>query len=378
MSGAADYVDVHPLSKSAAAPPMPQDAARLLAGYAAAHFLVDASCAAVLFRMVSLEGFSVVGAWALVLTYDFLAFGIQPFVGLAVDRRRAARLAAALGCMLTALPVAAVEFSVVFAICLAGIGNALFHVGAGAVSLNLTPRRCAGPGVFIAPGALGLVLGATMGAEVPAILWILAVLLVAAGMFILGQGVPQTRRDCPDAPRRMTGPELVVILLLLSTVIRSVVGLTMAFEAKLNMTWLVILAFAAAAGKASGGILADRFGWRRVAVAAMLISLPLVSFGAPTAYLAVLGMLLFQIPTGVIVVAIAAVFPGRPAFAFGLTCLALVTGAFPVFTELREILTNHWVSLSLASASTVALWVGLPRVPDRPHTTIASSTLVAK
>ena len=102
----------------------------------------------------------------------------------------------------------------------------------------------------------------------------------------------------------------------------------------------------------------------------MLISLPLVSFGAPTAYLAVLGMLLFQIPTGVIVVAIAAAFPGRPAFAFGLTCLALVTGAFPVFTELREVLINPWVSLSLASASTVALWVGLSRVPDRPRVAI--------
>ena len=84
-----------------------------------------------------------------------------------------------------------------------------------------------------------------------------------------------------------------------------------------------------------------------------------MSFGSPIVYVAALGMLLFQMPTGVILVTIVAGFPGKPAFAFGMTCLALMAGAFPVFTQFGEILRDPWIAFGLVVASTAALWIGL-------------------
>ena len=42
---------------------------------------------------------------------------------------------------------------------LAGIGNALFHVGGGTISLNLKQGKASIPGVFVAPGGIGLFAG---------------------------------------------------------------------------------------------------------------------------------------------------------------------------------------------------------------------------
>ena len=50
---------------------------------------------------------------------------------------------------------------------LAGLGNALFHVGGGVVSLNLTPKRATAPGIFVAPGGLGTCGGNRRGQDGP-------------------------------------------------------------------------------------------------------------------------------------------------------------------------------------------------------------------
>jgi len=101
------------------------------------------------------------------LLYHVLAFGLQPVFGLAVDAAGTPRLAAVLGCLVSA---GALLFpaSPGLAIVVAGIGNAIFHVGGGVVSLRLTPHRAAAPGIFVAPGSLGLLLGAILGSHGPA------------------------------------------------------------------------------------------------------------------------------------------------------------------------------------------------------------------
>jgi hypothetical protein len=146
--------------------------------------------------------------------------------------------------------------------------------------------------------------------------------------------------------------------------------MTVASAAESGLPWVMGLALGAASGKAAGGGIADRFGWRPVAVGALLLSLPLISVGAGTAGLGIFGMFLFQVPTGVILVVIARGFPGRPAFAFGLAAFALLLGAFPMFTTWKDILTDPWVNFFLASASTVALWVGLRRLSDAAATSL--------
>jgi membrane protein implicated in regulation of membrane protease activity len=51
--------------------------------------------------------------------------------------------------------------------------------------------------------------------------------------------------------------------------------------------------------------------------------------------------------------------PNRPATAFGLTALALVIGAAPVFTPAKALFAPWWVKMVLVVASAGALWAAL-------------------
>jgi len=139
--------------------------------YGTDHAKVDAICVGVVFSLhknqtVSLDNFGI-----LVILYNVLAFGIQALLGFAVDFFKSPRLAVLLGCILTSSSAFTFIYFPVLAVVLAGIGNALFHVGGGSICLNLTPKKASAPGIFVAPGALGLMIGTLLGRNGQFIPW---------------------------------------------------------------------------------------------------------------------------------------------------------------------------------------------------------------
>ena len=157
--------------------------------YGATHIVVDACSAAVVFGILARHAVATDTFLGLLLLYHAMAFGLQPLLGLAVDRTGAVRLATALGCLVSAvalllsLPMAAVIIT--------GIGNALFHVGGGVVALRITPQRVTAPGFFVAPGSLGLLLGAILGRSGPWASYGLLLAALALLPFILSTPVPR-------------------------------------------------------------------------------------------------------------------------------------------------------------------------------------------
>jgi hypothetical protein len=94
---------------------------------------------------------------------------------------------------------------------------------------------------------------------------------------------------------------------------------------------MVALPFAAFAGKLSGGFLADRFGWIDLSMVALFASAPLLAFSGGDMWLALPGLLIFQMTMPVTLAAMMRLLPARPAFGFGLLCVALVAGTLPVY-----------------------------------------------
>jgi hypothetical protein len=78
------------------------------------------------------------------------------------------------------LPFAAVIF--------AGIGNALFYIGGGTISLSLIPRKATAPGIFVAPGALGVLVGTLLGKSGNFSAWplLLALIGLSTGFIDIG------------------------------------------------------------------------------------------------------------------------------------------------------------------------------------------------
>lgn len=58
-------------------------------------------------------------------------------------------------------------------------------------------------------------------------------------------------------------------------------------------------------------------------------------------------------------VAISNILPGRPGFAFGLTCLALILGALPAFSGLKLLLGGQLFIFIIIVISSVALYYAL-------------------
>lgn len=129
--------------------------------YSVMHLLVDGVCALAMFGVYCASD----KGYFYLLLYNFCAFALQMPFGLLLDFLTAGRregqphlasITAGAGVLCT-LAGALTHPAVL------GIGNALFHVGGGLGTIREDDTkgwRGAGLGVFVAPGALGLFLGA--------------------------------------------------------------------------------------------------------------------------------------------------------------------------------------------------------------------------
>lgn len=337
--------------------------------YGVTHALVDATCAAVLFAIAAFDHTAPQDSFRLIVVYNVIAFSTQPVLGLLVDTFKVPVYSAVLGMMLVAVSTLLLQFPLAAGL-IAAIGNALFHVGGGINSLNLAPGKASLPGLYVAPGALGLTLGMLIGTGGHFIAWPFILLLMGSAIVVLRIPRPEIA-----ASRRLPGNlrwfETVILLLLVSIAIRSMVGLSLILPWKSDPVLLFALTAAVVLGKASGGILGDRFGWTTVAVSGLAVSAPLLAFFAHIPATAIIGTFLFNLSMPITLICLAEMLPGKSGFAFGLTTLALIMGACPTFTPLR-VLTSHQMSILITSlASTAALYGGLrlyARHFGKPHT----------
>lgn len=120
------------------------------------HFLADFLPVSTLYLYASgAEDF-----FFLVVTYNLLAFGLQPFIGLFIDRYEKSEKSFRVSSIILLLLGALLTFNFYISAILLGLGNAVFHV-AFAKDVVKKAKSSFPLGVFIAPGVLGLGIGFT-------------------------------------------------------------------------------------------------------------------------------------------------------------------------------------------------------------------------
>ena len=328
----------------------------------AAHLVVDAACVASVLRASPPSDAIASAALAFVLGYDLLAFAGQVPCGFLIDRFRLRRGAAVAGLLLTAAAVLAGPAAGPAVMVLAGLGNALFHVGAGAMVLAGSKGQAAPAGIFVAPGALGLGLGIILGRQwlgVPLspLLWAVAVACVVVPL-VATKSEGSAGESSSSAPRARGQVAAILFLLSFSVAVRSLVGTVGCDGCPRGLFLLVAIPFAAFAGKLSGGFLADRLGFIEVSMVALLASGPLLAFAGDDLWLALPGLLLVQMTMPVTLAAALRALPAWPGLGFGILCLALVGGTLPAY--LPGGWRPHGLSLLLlVLASAAALYLAL-------------------
>jgi FSR family fosmidomycin resistance protein-like MFS transporter len=337
--------------------------ASCLSVYGITHALVDAGCIMLLLGGIDVRE----DLLAYILLYNVLAFGLQLPIGWLSDRLHQPVPVAITGVVLVSLSLM-LFLHPLAAIILAGIGNALFHVGGGTIALNLQPEKASLPGVFVAPGGIGLFAGALILKLYGYHPLLFALPLLAMGTLIL---VVKSPPIFYAASKNRVGSTLdfAILLLLITICIRSMVGLSIEFPWKSNQLLLITLTASIALGKALGGFIADYLGWIKTAVGGLVIASILLIFGQQSAIAGITGLFFFNLTMPVTLVAISNVLPGRPGFSFGLTTFAILTGALPTFFSYKALFAISPVMFLAIIISAVTLYIGLKIIS--PKTSIS-------
>ena len=268
------------------------------------------------------------------LLYNFCAFALQMLLGLIADilnDRRNEKTKTA-----TYFTVAGILLTIIGSFLspiVLGIGNAFFHVGGGMLSIHEDRKmkmNSAGLGIFVAPGAIGLILGILncQTSFYKTIQIAVSVLLIVLGIYVL-RNVDEEKRDIevmlPQSKRELFG----IILCFLVVVLRSLAGMAISFSWKVNAVIAFISVLFIASGKTAGGFLFAKLGSRKMIVITLLLSALLYAFGNHTTA-GLLALFFFNMTMPVTLYLLAEQMKELPGFAFGILTFGLFIGYLPV------------------------------------------------
>lgn len=306
-------------------------------------------------RTMSLEQAS----WLIIL-YNILGFGYQPLAGILTDQLKRPRESVLVGLFLLLLALVVASWQSQLAVVLAGMGSAAFHVGGGSLALSATPNRTTGPGIFAAPGAVGLAVGGVLGwtgysATVPLVL----LLGLMMGVITL-ISLPRFPHSNPkfQIPNSKSD-DWVMLVLLVAIALISTVWTSFQFLLQTHLNFIIALAVAAAIAKVFGAILAQRWGWRRWIVGSLAVATLLLLFGAQNRLTLLLALALLQSTIPITLAVTAQMMPQQPATASGLALgLAIIIGGIPVIGGLSAIVGTPALSASVVIVTALSLrWV---------------------
>lgn len=288
------------------------DSRRLLGLNAVSHLLVDGLCAATVFGSAAAADVN------MIVLYNTLAFSTQCLVGLAADRIRKHGVSAAISMLLVVLGYA-LPLPIPARVCLIGLGNSLFHVAGGSMTLERSRGKAGALGVFVAPGAIGV----TLGSLWPGLGTVFAILLTLCAML----EIPMSRSAPVEQSEQAAGVSLLIpILLTLAVAVRAVGGSAVHFPWKTGIPAALVMTGFVFLGKTLGGFVCDRIGARKSAWISIIPAALLIAFCSNWAVPALAGQFLLNLTMPVTLWLLYRAMPESPGFAFGLAASALWPG----------------------------------------------------
>ena len=299
------------------------------------HFVTEVACFFALARYTE----SAPVAWLVSFTFDMLAFVPQSIFGYISDKIKRVSFGLA-GLILLAAALVLQEYTpwTFISLVVLCIGNAFTHVNGAEVTLRTSNGSLSHSAIFVSGGSFGVVSGKLLGAA-GAPYWLVMILIATAIPFaILAQMYLKEGEFYDSVPCRAfryNNPKINKYLVILFSVIVVIVRGYMAYG--IPISWkkstlqTVILFSFMGIGKALGGILADLFGVKKVALGSIALALPFLLFGDNHMFVSLIGVMLFSMTMSVTLAVLVSVLPKAPGLAFGFTTIGLFLGTAPVF-----------------------------------------------
>lgn len=331
--------------------------------YSMIHCIVDMACAILIAGILTP---ALTGTNSLVIAiflYNLFAFAFQLPFGILADKINKNALISAIGCVFVIIAYCVNSFGILACI-IAGIGNALFHVGGGIDVLNISDKKATLPGIYVATGALGLYIGSKsiyLGIDK---FYIIAIILAisAVSLFWLYKQVKEkykTNNEVPEFKDIPSKEQIIMYCLLITICIRGYLGLILNFEWKSNFIIGLIVVSAVVLGKILGGVIGDKFGWKITSTLSLIFSAILFIFAFDNMICGIVAILLFNMTMPITLTALSNMFYKNKGMAFGMTTIALFIGAVPVLLGYKGFLFDKASLFIITIISAVVLYFGL-------------------
>ncbi len=331
------------------------------------HFVTEVIC----FYCLSRETGDSVYLWVFALIYDALAFVPQSIIGYLNDKFPKINFGI-IGILLMAFAgldfgfgILPGKYTALITLCL---GNAAVHISGAETTLRISRGKLSPSAIFVSGGSFGVISGKLLATTfVP--YWAVSLLVLTAVPFIIladmfrKEAQELNNTDASScAGFRYTSDKLPAMLVLLLAVmvvaVRGYMGYGIPTSWNKTVIQNVMLYFAMGIGKASGGILADIFGVKRVAMLSAALALPFLLFGDKVMGVSLIGVMLFSMTMSITLALIVSVLPDTPGLAFGFTTIGLFIGTAPIFFfRFNSVLSNCIVISVLTVLCLVAMQI---------------------
>lgn len=280
------------------------------------HFCVDASCAAVVVGATR----GMVAVIQFFVLYNFLAFCMQPLAGILLDKIKKLQSKSYIIASFVLLLCGFIPYLNIWGrVMLVGLGNCLFHTGAGTIILTSSHNKMAPLGIFVSGGAVGLFVG-TFFAHNPICHIILALSLLA--LILLNLNIP--RKTKVSAVNIFDGQ--VAFWLCMCITIRSFMGFAPLSDFTKTPLIILMITMGVFAGKSLGGIFCDKWGIKKVVYVSTIFVMALFLFSFQNPYLWTVVQVIVNLSMPITLYLMYKSMPRYPAFSFGLAASFLVIG----------------------------------------------------
>lgn len=341
--------------------------------YSFIHCLVDFSTATLIAGILTptLIGLHILAIS--ILIYNIFAFALQLPLGIISDKLNKNSLVSALGCIIISLAylfiyaVKNINGIVSILVCIiSGLGNALFHIGGGIDILNISDKKASLSGIFVSTGALGLYIGTKIKVLGFTKFYIIPILMLLSSIALIYLYIKNKHKyhvsnkefDFKELPKRQ---ELLVLFLFIIICIRGYVGAIVKFDWNTSFVIGLINVVAICLGKAIGGIVGDKLGWKKTITTSLILSSILFIFGYKNIICGIFAIFLFNMTMPITLVTLSNIYNHSKGIAFGLNTFALLIGVLPLLLGygFTSIINNEIYISVITFISTIILFYTL-------------------
>lgn len=333
--------------------------------YCFAHFSVETACFYYLYFNINIGAYW----WIIALLYDALAFLPQSLIGIIADK-------------LPKICYGVIGFVMVlialflpfgwFGVTIIALGNALIHVDGAEKTLSNSSGKITPNALFVGGGSFGVITGRLLGKLYNSYMIIIPMFLILSAIvfllvFAYDKKVAQDLENEADKP--ISAPDvandkmpavLLTLIIIFAVAVRGYIGYAIPTGWSVDSFHLIILYSYMGLGKMLGGVVTDKFGYKKATIISIAGALPFLLFGNTFPLISLTGVLLYSMSMPITVGIIYSKFPSSPAFAFGITTIGLFIGSLPeFFFALPNLITQQIVVAVLSLIALVLILISL-------------------